>query len=184
MHAGYKKASGAFTWTPEATTFETLSQNEKRTKSMQNIYKTKRRRKKQMSKIKELPMPDMVKAKLLQFGIKEDDIDAESALIVSLYKQALEGKVSAIKEMQKMLGTVEQKQEEKIRDITKEVAKEEKRIKESLSKLSKEVLEANKDFIHQLAFMSVTLKDLSDDIAKNGVKEKYYNGANQWRIQR
>lgn len=137
-----------------------------------------------MSKIKELPMPDMVKAKLLQFGIKEDDIDAESALIVSLYKQALEGKVSAIKEMQKMLGTVEQKQEEKIRDITKEVAKEEKRIKESLSKLSKEVLEANKDFIHQLAFMSVTLKDLSDDIAKNGVKEKYYNGANQWRIQR
>lgn len=129
-------------------------------------------------------MPDLVKAKLVQFGIKEEDIDTESAMLVSLYKQALEGNVSAIKEMNRMLNHVEEKQEEKIRDISKEVAKEEKRITESLSKLSKEVLEANKDFIHQLAFQSVTLKDLSDDISRNGVKEKYYNGANQWRIQR
>lgn len=137
-----------------------------------------------MGKITEIPMPDMVKAKLVQFGMKEEDIDTESALLVSLYKEALAGKVSAIREMQKMIGNVDQKQEEKIRDITKEVAKEEKRITNNLSKLSKEVLEANKDFIHQLAFQSVQLKDLANDIAKNGVKEKYYNGANQWRLQR
>lgn len=127
-------------------------------------------------------MPDLVKAKLVQFGIKEEDIDTESAMLVSLYKQALEGNVSAIKEMNRMLNHVEEKQEEKIRDISKEVEKEERRITESLSRLSKEVLDANKDFIHQLAFQSVTLKDLSDDISRNGVKEKYYNGANQWRI--
>ena len=133
-----------------------------------------------MAEIINIPMPDQVKAKLLQFGIKEDDIDTKSAMIVSLYKQALEGNVSAIKEMNKMLNQVEEKQEEKIQDITKKVQAEEKRITKSLSKLSKEVLEANRDFIHQLAFQSIQLKELADDIARNGVKEKYYNGANQW----
>lgn len=133
-----------------------------------------------MAEIINIPMPDAVKAKLLQFGIKEDDIDTKSAMIVSLYKQALEGNVSAIKEMNKMLNQVEEKQEEKIQDITKKVQAEEKRIRKSLSKLSKEVLEANRDFIHQLAFQSIQLKELADDIARNGVKEKYYNGANQW----
>ena len=133
-----------------------------------------------MAEVINIPMPDAVKAKLLQFGIKEDDIDTKSAMIVSLYKQALEGNVSAIKEMNKMLNQVEEKQEEKIQDITKKVQAEEKRITKSLSKLSKEVLEANRDFIHQLAFQSIQLKELADDIARNGVKEKYYNGANQW----
>lgn len=133
-----------------------------------------------MAEVINIPMPDAVKAKLLQFGIKEDDIDTKSAMIVSLYKQALEGNVSAIKEMNKMLNQVEEKQEEKIQDITKKVQAEEKRIRKSLSKLSKEVLEANRDFIHQLAFQSIQLKELADDIARNGVKEKYYNGANQW----
>ena len=133
-----------------------------------------------MAEIINIPMPDAVKAKLLQFGIKEDDIDTKSAMIVSLYKQALEGNVSAIKEMNKMLNQVEEKQEEKIQDLTKKVQAEEKRIRKSLSKLSKEVLEANRDFIHQLAFQSIQLKELADDIARNGVKEKYYNGANQW----
>jgi len=133
-----------------------------------------------MAEVINIPMPDAVKAKLLQFGIKEDDIDTKSAMIVSLYKQALEGNVSAIKEMNKMLNQVEEKQEEKVQDITKKVQAEEKRIRKSLSKLSKEVLEANRDFIHQLAFQSIQLKELADDIARNGVKEKYYNGANQW----
>lgn len=133
-----------------------------------------------MAEVINIPMPDAVKAKLLQFGIKEDDIDTKSAMIVSLYKQALEGNVSAIKEMNKMLNQVEEKQEEKIQDITKKVQAEERRIRKSLSKLSKEVLEANRDFIHQLAFQSIQLKELADDIARNGVKEKYYNGANQW----
>lgn len=136
-----------------------------------------------MAKIDKLPMPDMVKAKMLQFGIKEEDIDNESAMIVSLYKEAIGGNVSAIKEINKMLSTKDNRPEEKQKDITKDIKKEEAKIIKNLSKLSKDVIEANKDFIHQLAFQSVTLKNLSDYIAKNGVKEVYYNGANQWRIQ-
>lgn len=73
---------------------------------------------------------------------------------------------------------------EEAKDITKDVEKEEKRLKETLTSLTEEQLEANRDFIHQIAFQSVQLKHLSDHIAKNGVKEKYKNGANQWRIQR
>ena len=79
-----------------------------------------------MAEIKDIPMPDQVKAKLLQFGVKESDIDTKSAMLVSLYKQALEGNVSAIKEVNKMLNQVEEKHEERIRDITKEVQAEEK----------------------------------------------------------
>lgn len=71
-------------------------------------------------------------------------------------------------------------EEEKVKDITADVKKEEKRIFNTLKSLTPEQINANKDFIHQLAFQSVTLKNLSDDIAKNGVKEKYKNGANQW----
>lgn len=132
-----------------------------------------------MANVKKIPIPEAVKTKLLGLGISEEDINNETAIIVSLYQQALKGNVSAIDKIQKMFETPEKK-EDKINDITKEVEKEEKKILKTLDRLSKEQIEANKDFIHQLAFQSVTLKNLADDIAKNGVKEKYYNGANQW----
>lgn len=132
-----------------------------------------------MDNVKKIPIPDSVKAKMLGFGISEEDINNETAIVVSLYQQALKGNVSAIKQIQNMFKTPE-KEEEQTKDISKEVAKEEKRILKTLDKLTKEQIEANKDFIHQLAFQTVTLKNLSDDIAKNGVKEKYCNGANQW----
>lgn len=130
--------------------------------------------------IKDIPVPSKIKNQLLQLGLEESEIDNETAIAVSLYQQALKGNVSAIDKVQKMIKTPEQKEEEKVRDITKEVEKEEKRIMKMLDKLSDEQKEANKDFIHQIAFQNITLKYLADDIAKNGVKEKYYNGANQW----
>lgn len=132
-----------------------------------------------MADIGNIPIPDQVKEKLRKLGIEEKDIDNETAMLVSLYQQALKGNVSAIDKVQKMFNSPEV-QEEKNKDITKEVKKEERRITKNLSGLSAEQLKANKDFIHQLAFQTVTLKNLSDDIAKNGVKEKYCNGANQW----
>ena len=132
-----------------------------------------------MANAKKIPIPEAVKSKLLGLGIPEEDINNETAIIVSLYQQALKGNVSAIDKIQKMFETPEKK-EEKIQDITEEVAKEEERIYKTLEKLPQEIKEANKDFIHQLAFQTITLKNLADDIAKNGVKEKYYNGANQW----
>lgn len=98
---------------------------------------------------------------------------------MALYKEALGGNVSAIREINKFIDA-DETPEEKTEDLSKLVLKEEKKIVESLPGIRKDILNANKDFIHQLAFQSVTLKKLSEDIAKNGVKEKYKNGANQW----
>lgn len=134
-----------------------------------------------MADIVNIPIPEQVKEKLRKLGIEEKDVDNETAILVSLYQQALKGNVSAISQIQKMFDAPEE-EDKKAKDITEEVKKEEKRILKSLNRLTAEQLNANKDFIHQLAFQSVTLKNLSDDIAKNGVKEKYKNGANQWRI--
>lgn len=132
-----------------------------------------------MADIVNIPIPDQVKDKLRRLGIEEKDVDNETAILVSLYQQALKGKVSAIDKIQKMFNNNEV-EEEKNKDITEDVKKEEKRIIKNLKSLSQEQINANRDFIHQLAFQTVTLKILSDDIAKNGVKEKYCNGANQW----
>lgn len=132
-----------------------------------------------MADIVNIPIPDQVKEKLRKLGIKEKDVDNETAILVSLYQQALKGNVSAIDKIQKLFDTPE-KEEEKVKNITADVKKEERRILKALNSLTPKQLDANKDFIHQLAFQSVTLKNLSDDIAKNGVKEKYKNGANQW----
>ena len=49
-----------------------------------------------------------------------------------------------------------------------------------LDKLTDQEKEINKEFIHSIAFLSVNLKNLSQDIAKNGIKEKYKNGVNQY----
>lgn len=132
-----------------------------------------------MTDIKKFPIPKQVKANLRKLGIEEEDINNETAILVSLYLKALKGNVSAIDKIQKMFNNTEI-EEEKAKDITEDVKKEERRIIKNLESLTDEQIKANKDFIHQLAFQTVTLKNLSDDIAKNGVKEKYYNGANQW----
>lgn len=129
----------------------------------------------------EIPVPEQVRDRLLALGIDEKNIDNQMAIYVSLYQQALKGNVNACSQYLKLFANDEKKEEES-KDISKEVEAEEKRTIKSLTSLPKDVLNANKDFIHQLAFMSVTLKNLSDDIAKNGVKEKYKNGANQWRL--
>lgn len=65
-------------------------------------------------------------------------------------------------------------------NIFYEIQKEEKKLQKHLKKLSKEQKEVNKDLVHQLAFMTVTLRDLSNYITKYGVKEEYQNGENQW----
>lgn len=65
-------------------------------------------------------------------------------------------------------------------DFTSEVKSEERKMLKLLEGLSSEQLKTNKEFIHQVSFQSIALKYLADDIAKNGVKEKYCNGANQW----
>lgn len=124
-----------------------------------------------MPNIGNMPIPQQVKDKLQNLGIAEEDINNETVVLYSLFTQAIQGNVSAITQVQKLFNDKEEEPEE-TKDITKEVEKEEKRILKDLKSLTEEQLKANKDFIHQIAFMSVQLKNLADDIAKNRSKRK------------
>ena len=124
-----------------------------------------------MPNIGNMPIPQQVKDKLQNLGIAEEDINNETVVLYSLFTQALQGNVSAITQVQKLFNDKEEEPEE-TKDITKEVEKEEQRILKDLTSLTEEQLKANKDFIHQIAFMSVQLKNLADDIAKNRSKRK------------
>lgn len=68
-----------------------------------------------MANIVNIPIPDQVNGKLIKLGIKEKDVDNETAILVSLYQQALKGNVSAIDKIQKLFDTPE-KEEEKVKD--------------------------------------------------------------------
>ena len=132
-------------------------------------------------KINNLKVPASIQNNLLKLGISENEINAETAINVSLYLQALKGNVSAINALKKQFEEEENIiKEKKAKDITILVKKEEKKIRKNLSSLSEEQKKINADLIHNIAFLSVTLRELTEDIAKNGVKEQYKNGANQW----
>lgn len=133
-----------------------------------------------MATLKDLPLTAKQKEQLIALGFKEEDIDNSTLLDVKLFQQALNGNVKALTECKKMLEQKDNKLDDKPKDITKEVAKKEKELLKTLECLPKELVSTNKDLIHNIAFQSVELKYLTDDIAKNGVKEKYMNGANQW----
>lgn len=121
---------------------------------------------------------------LLKLGYDEKDINLETATDVALYKQAILGNVAAIKSVKEELGKKKLEQELKKKrkndDYSRLVSYEEKKIKQNLKNLSDEELRINKNLIHNVAFMGVTMKKLSEDIAVNGVKEKYQNGNNQF----
>lgn len=136
-----------------------------------------------MPDIDNIPIPQQVKDKMENLGIAKEEINKETVVLYSLFNQAIKGNVSAITQIQKMFDKQEEPETE-IEDLTKEVEKEEKKIIKNLTSLTEEQINANKDFVHQLAFQSVQLKKLAAHIAKNGVKEKYKNGANQWRMER
>lgn len=133
-----------------------------------------------MASLKELPLTAKQKEQLIALGFNEEDIDNSTLIDVTLYKQALGGNVKALTEVKKMLEAKKEEPEGNVKDITNEVKKEEKKLLKSLDKLPKELIDANKELIHNVAFQSVELRYLTEDIAKNGVKEKYMNGANQW----
>lgn len=130
--------------------------------------------------INEILIPEKIKEQLKKLGIKEDDINNETAVTVALFQQALKGNVSAINTVNKMFTEDRDETEVKEKDITEEVEIEENKIKENLKDLKDKQLKINSDLIHNIAFMGVTLRNLANEISKNGVKEKYKNGANQW----
>lgn len=131
--------------------------------------------------IKNIPLSAKQREQLLGLGFNEEEINNETLIDITLWKQALSGNVSAINSIRAILQEQEVEQtEDPVIDLTEEVKREEEKILDSLEGLSETQKRVNAELVHNVAFMSVELKHLSLDIAKNGVKEKYKNGANQW----
>lgn len=75
--------------------------------------------------------------------------------------------------------------------INLEKKDKEKRILEKVEELTKTFEKLNKNtqsivypMIQKVAFMSVTLDDLQDDINQNGITERYQNGEHQFGIKK
>ena len=75
--------------------------------------------------------------------------------------------------------------EAEIQKKAKEAAirKEELRLKRAFKDLDKNKMSTVKQLISTAAFLSVTLRDLEDEINRNGVTEEYQNGANQYGVK-
>jgi len=60
------------------------------------------------------------------------------------------------------------------------IENEKKRLNRLILKADAKVKKAVKSLIENIAFMSITLQDLQDQINANGVVSEYQNGENQW----
>lgn len=72
------------------------------------------------------------------------------------------------------------KQDEKQQDKEKLIKKEIEKLNQIFSSLPVGRKELATELINNAGFLSVTLKDLREKINKDGVKEKYKNGNNQY----
>lgn len=79
----------------------------------------------------------------------------------------------------------EEDREAEIRKAEKEAAirKEELRLKRAFRDLDKNKMSTVKQLIATAAFLSVTLRELEEEINRNGVTEEYQNGANQYGVK-
>lgn len=131
-------------------------------------------------RIKCVPLTVKQKEQLLSLGFKEEEINNQTLIDVTLWKQALSGNVKALNTIRELLSEQEDTINESIEDITEEVKIEEKHLLKQLKGLPKDIKKINAELIHNVAFQSVQLRKLADNISKYGVKEKYKNGANQY----
>ncbi len=70
--------------------------------------------------------------------------------------------------------------EERFKKNDKEIKAEKKKLLKILSKIDENLLKISDSLIENIAFMSVTLNGLIAEIKKQGVKEYYKNGQNQF----
>lgn len=63
------------------------------------------------------------------------------------------------------------------------IRKEVNRLKRAFKDLDKNKKTTVEQLISTAAFLSVTLRDLEDEINRNGVTEEYQNGANQYGVK-
>ena len=128
-----------------------------------------------------MTVPDKIKEQLRKFGIKDEDMNNETAIAVALYQQAVKGNVNAINTISKMTETPEQLELEnkKKRSRARFVKLEVERISNLFESMSPERKELARPLIENASFLSVTLEELREEITNNGIKEKYQNGNNQ-----
>ena len=62
----------------------------------------------------------------------------------------------------------------------KKIKKEKQKLKKIFNKIDKNRQTIVEKLIDNVAFMSITLDELKEDIKKYGVKETYMNGSNQF----
>ena len=65
-------------------------------------------------------------------------------------------------------------------DKNKKIKKEKQKLKKIFNKVDKNKQTIVEKLIDNVAFMSITLDELKEDIKKHGVKEIYMNGSNQF----
>ena len=81
---------------------------------------------------------------------------------------------------------MDEKDEIKSRDVKKllrRIKNEIIRLRSIFNEIDKNKLKAVNSIIENVAFMTITLQDLQDDIVNNGLKEQYKNGRNQWGMR-
>lgn len=88
-------------------------------------------------------------------------------------------KYSEAESVSEYLDQLDQQQKEKEAAIRKE----ELRLKRAFRDLDKNKMSTVKQLISTAAFLSVTLRDLEEEINRNGVTEEYQNGANQYGVK-
>lgn len=65
-------------------------------------------------------------------------------------------------------------------DKNKKIKKEKQKLKKIFNKVEKNKQTIVEKLIDNVAFMSITLDELKEEIKKHGVKETYMNGSNQF----
>lgn len=82
--------------------------------------------------------------------------------------------------MEEEFGMKEKISGKKLIEKNEAIDKEEKKIRKMLKKVDKDKIKMVEKLIQNVAFMSVALDELKEDIKIYGVKEPYMNGSNQF----
>ncbi len=82
--------------------------------------------------------------------------------------------------MEEEFGMKEKISGKKLIEKNEAIDKEEKKIRKMLKKVDKDKIKMVEKLIQNVAFMSVALDELKEDIKLYGVKEPYMNGSNQF----
>ena len=138
--------------------------------------------KQELDDVLNMSVPDKIAQQLRQFGVKEKDINNETAIAVALYQQAVKGNVNAITAITKMTANeteIEKEEKKAKRNRARFVKMEVDRISKIYDDMTPDRKELARPLIENAGFLSAILEELRQEINNKGIKEKYQNGNNQ-----